>query len=684
MSSCHAEFCDVGTLQAQGAYANELVDADGVFADGPTFGSRGAKWQWLNVDVDCESTGLALGLRFDATSSSEAGLVVSEVWDNSAIQVACSSCSVRKGDLLVEVDGLRGDPANLLQVLEERTPLGVVPLTFVRVPSPEALSHDDWECIFGFPYRGFFFGDEASPVCRPLDAPNVTAPAVVVVKEASGERKPKFTAGDSSGDLQEAVDVDLLQKKATSRSRVASGGGASPSRRSDVSERSHLSSWTRDTGSTFRRSRAASPVRTNFFSKCKTLLGFSSKDKINNGTAQAPLLMHFDVNKTIIHSDSISTKNSEDGVREAVSDIFWGHVFMMDLSGSDSTATSGECVKTQAVWQWSKKPPSLTPPSAAFVPAKATLMTYFKFCKKHTPDKDTFKRCVRSFELADPEAKGQMEEYVAKAMSKLQLPSSMTSDSLLSSALNEVGLKGSQYFIVPTLFYLVATLQRAGREFALLFRSFGNDHEKIKAEWNAFCELRHPIFSRLIEDMGPMDGTGRLPDRRVHTIHTLYRDSQGPILILDTFTNGPKEKSWDSWAKAKPKPTVDTRGGREFIRQVLNADAVEGMGSIQHWMADHLSRQATSAIKDDWAWWQFHHEATDAGKLMPLIDGCSTRQVFFDDNIDLDDPRIVDCRSPNGDAVPRDIALSEGLCLKVNPVEAVMDDDYFFKKLGGQ
>jgi len=292
------------------------------------------------------------------------------------------------------------------------------------------------------------------------------------------------------------------------------------------------------------------------------------------------------------------------------------------------------------------------------------------------------KQCVRTFDkVEDIATKAEMESVVSRALEEIRIPEELR-QGCANSALEQAGLKGGVYFIVPTLFHLVASLQREGREFAILFRSFGKDHEKVKNEWNAFCELRHPLFSRLIADIGPLDGSvPHLPDRRVHTLHTLYRDEQGPLLILDTFTNGPEDCTWDAWAKSKPRPASDTRSGRAFVK-ALSASTVEGLFNLQDWMWSHVRQQATSAIKDDWAWWQWHGEKACAGKLMPLIAGENApRQVFFDDNIEVDDPRIVDCRTPDGDAMPALHCLGAGLCVKVNPVEALLSQAYFQSKL---
>jgi len=195
--------------------------------------------------------------------------------------------------------------------------------------------------------------------------------------------------------------------------------------------------------------------------------------------------------------------------------------------------------------------------------------------------------------------------------------------------------------------------------------------------------MRHPVLSYLLEGIGPLDGTGEGPDRRIHRIHTLYRDKEGPVLILDQFTNGPESANWDSWAKQKPKPKVDTRNGRHFIHEVNNWQTVEDFPDIQKWMKKMLMSQEMCAIKDDWAWWQWHDETSEAGKLLTVIGGKEeTRQVFFDDNIDHENLKIVDARDATGNPVPVEKALGK-LCVKVNPVEALLDDLYFARKLQG-
>lgn len=380
----------------------------------------------------------------------------------------------------------------------------------------------------------------------------------------------------------------------------------------------------------------------------------------------SPLLIHLDVNKTVIPSDSMQLTGIEDGIRESVADLFWG-----TLTSTDQ----------RLEWEWMRCKPSSTRPYRLQDSSGSdkVLATYGEFCKKVVKKKDEMKAALRSFHLVSGQpVKEEMERLVKSTMRKLLL----RQDICNSKEAEAVGITGNTLNMFPTLFHLAAALQRAGRPFALLFRSFGADHVRVQQEWNAFCELRHPVFSHLIEDIGPMDGSvPSIPDRRLHGIHTLYRDAEGPMLILDTFTNGPQHASWDSWAKGAPKPAGDTRGGREFVKSELKASTADGYSGVRDFMESHLRTQSTGAIKDDWAWWVYNGERADAGKLLTAFEGSSpAQQLFFDDNIGHDDARIVDCRGVDGVAIPTSVSLRR-FCQKVNPVEAVLDKNYFLRKL---
>eukprot|EP00746_Dinoflagellata_sp_MGD_P142440 gnl/MRDRNA2_/MRDRNA2_75403_c0_seq1.p1 gnl/MRDRNA2_/MRDRNA2_75403_c0~~gnl/MRDRNA2_/MRDRNA2_75403_c0_seq1.p1 ORF type:complete len:283 (-),score=48.08 gnl/MRDRNA2_/MRDRNA2_75403_c0_seq1:205-1053(-) len=268
-----------------------------------------------------------------------------------------------------------------------------------------------------------------------------------------------------------------------------------------------------------------------------------------------------------------------------------------------------------------------------------------------------------------------MEGIVQEASSKMRLSPEIRSPELAS----ETGLAGEWLCIFPSFFKMIAKLEREKRRFSVCFRSFGNDHMKVQKEWNAFCEHRHPLFNYLLDGIGTMDGqTPGLPDRRIghQDIHTMYRDAEGPALGLDVSTNGPTEGAWDTWSKSKE--TSDTRDGRNFLRG-LGVKLIDGEESLQRWMTELVAQSKTAAVKDDFAWWHFNGEVSQAAKLMPELSGI--RSIFFDDNVgnaDLTDAKIVDFR--NLSFVPVVFEEARNKCLfKVNPLWAILDEDYFLK-----
>jgi hypothetical protein len=417
-------------------------------------------------------------------------------------------------------------------------------------------------------------------------------------------------------------------------------------------------------------------------------LGRSTGTRELASSSAVPILLHFDVNKTLIQSDSVQAKSIEECIREAIAELFWGFTRTEgeksgEILGKDATvqeeATSSR--KNLLVWEWAPEKPSCNPPRETRPGAPNKLVNYAEYCKQVFSDKDERKDAIRSFSrCGNEQAKEEMDKLLKKALEKIQLPPGVQE----SAAALEVGLKGCCYLMSPSVFHFVASLQREKRTFALLFRSFGTDHEIIKDEWNAFCDMRHPIFSELIQDIGPMNGTvPGVPDRRVHGFHTIYRDIHGPVMIMDTLTNG-ADNNWDKWARQKPKATEDTRGGRDYIRNVLKAKTTEGYQNIREWMTHHLREQTTASIKDDWAWWHWNDETAEHGKLLTVLAAVQedSKQLFFDDKVEAGDAKIVDCRDFAGHPIPSTSSIDK-LCTKVNPVEVLLDDHYFLRKLRG-
>jgi len=52
-----------------------------------------------------------------------------------------------------------------------------------------------------------------------------------------------------------------------------------------------------------------------------------------------------------------------------------------------------------------------------------------------------------------------------------------------------------KYHLIPSFFRTLIFLKKQKREFSVIFRTFGEDLEKVKWEFNRFCDGNHPCFS---------------------------------------------------------------------------------------------------------------------------------------------------------------------------------------------
>jgi len=86
-----------------------------------------------------------------------------------------------------------------------------------------------------------------------------------------------------------------------------------------------------------------------------------------------------------------------------------------------------------------------------------------------------------------------------------------------------------RYHIIPSFFRTIIFLKKQKREFAVVFRTFGDDLNKVTWEFNKFCEGNHPCFSgRNGTPLIKFDGSKGTKDMRIKADNqkaTFYRFS---------------------------------------------------------------------------------------------------------------------------------------------------------------
>ena len=88
------------------------------------------------------------------------------------------------------------------------------------------------------------------------------------------------------------------------------------------------------------------------------------------------------------------------------------------------------------------------------------------------------------------------------------------------------------------------------------------------------------------------------------------------------------------------------------------------------------------AIQDDYAQWKLHGFQAQGGKPFPIdLSNPEVIPIFFDDNANDPDKPIIQPVRPDGSLENTQELLKRGNLVAVNPKEAILDEDYFIKKI---
>eukprot|EP00457_Paulinella_chromatophora_P008077 gb/GEZN01008104.1/.p1 GENE.gb/GEZN01008104.1/~~gb/GEZN01008104.1/.p1 ORF type:complete len:257 (-),score=37.99 gb/GEZN01008104.1/:61-831(-) len=234
-------------------------------------------------------------------------------------------------------------------------------------------------------------------------------------------------------------------------------------------------------------------------------------------------------------------------------------------------------------------------------------------------------------------------------------------------------------------FQFLHYLQDEKRDFAIIFRTFGDDFAEVAEEVNLFCEGKHPVYPK-----ARCDGSVGTLDLRIDIEtqgHCFHRSQEGPTLALGTVKTvpaGSKQSVAEFYAADKKVRLVQ---GFSAVYKTLNQLSFPSQGN---------GRRALM-VRDYFPYWHQQNESANSGKLLvvsreletSLISGKSLEgalvkepvQIFFDDNIEGDEPHIVDVRYME-DGGEVGWYWSQGRYLfKVEPYAAILDPNYFIKQL---
>eukprot|EP00040_Diaphanoeca_grandis_P027747 m.158679 g.158679 ORF g.158679 m.158679 type:complete len:409 (-) comp31107_c0_seq1:96-1322(-) len=315
------------------------------------------------------------------------------------------------------------------------------------------------------------------------------------------------------------------------------------------------------------------------------------------------LILHFDVNETIMCADPAAGISFE----ECLNTIISKSAYIKQRSRTPTTSTEfgrwshlcwhdGSPIDPKFRDSQSAPPPlidTFTPPSGCEKAHRSALWTM------HSSPMVSFKHFT-----TDPEQPGSIYQSLYQ-QTECALRAPADTDKRLVFANDHC-----HYIVIPSFFNTLQTLADAGRDFTVVVRTFGVDASAIAGAITAWSQGQHPQFKNTEFQQHPQFAvcdnnlfTGRYC---AQGNYTLLRDS---VVSVGDSVGNTVVGVGDSVGK-KVKPLEESEAVQLIESSVI------------------------MCISDHYEWWRDHAYAPSAGKPLWLtLDDAHTHHIFFDDNI---------------------------------------------------
>lgn len=186
-----------------------------------------------------------------------------------------------------------------------------------------------------------------------------------------------------------------------------------------------------------------------------------------------------------------------------------------------------------------------------------------------------------------------------------------------------------RYHLIPSFFRTLSSLKKQKREFAVCFRTFGEDLPLVTWEFNQFCNGQHPCFSgRNGTPLLKFDGSKGTKDLRIdepRQLNVVYRLSHE---LKDTrIVKGISERLTDNLDDMQEM--IESEEKYEDC-EILS----DPITQYQH-ILETLKKKGTMVFHEDYKNWAANDRHREVAKLL-LLDQADyqTQHIFFDDNAD--------------------------------------------------
>ena len=362
------------------------------------------------------------------------------------------------------------------------------------------------------------------------------------------------------------------------------------------------------------------------------------------------LVLHFDVNKTMIMMDPVQGKDVEHVLNDILTENILGTIEKGKWHWNGEEVQGGEVHDDG------------TPPSISFSQYLRTIYPNNGTFEERKKNKKIRKEKRGTFTSDNQPGVGLRSQYT-QLQDKLRLPSYLIG----TPAATDIGLTTAYHFILPSFFALLVNLQKRGRTFHLILRTFGQDIEAVAVEFNAFCTGNHPLFPHVHMDgkEGSIDMRLCLESNICNAFGTVFRNESQVSIVWGTLL----------------QPPLDTTNLLSFYDKNVY-EIISGYKEIHENIKNRLTKRASLALRDYYPYWWKKQQCCTAGKLMTVEkENSLIHTVFFDDNILPHDSHIVDAVNGNTGASLEYKETKDIHLLGVESIRAINEKSYFIDLL---
>ena len=374
------------------------------------------------------------------------------------------------------------------------------------------------------------------------------------------------------------------------------------------------------------------------------------------------LIINMDINRTIIFQDKAKGSSLESSIKLSITQEIWGKI-----------------EKETNKWILFSDKISLEPPNN-----DSELITYFDYLKKINKTK-TAKEIQDDNERSNVnlKIKKEWEKICDKFFDKGEPGESLYPkfiEIMNSQKISEKDIiniekdknfkdlyENNFRFIFPSLFHLMIELQKKGRIFIIIFRTFGKDFNDLSLEFNSFCEGKHPLYENIYFDGSHNSFDHRIIKETTGSFHRILNDDVNNIYLVIGEYDHPELNTPEELYKYYNKNKI-IKGGKNIFEYINN-------------FSDN-KKNNSFFISDDFLAWFKHDRKKEYGK--PIFFDPNNKKyhiIFFDDNVANKPTSIVDCKNIiDGKTLDNKDIIGKYL-IKVDPVEAAINKNYFINKI---